>query len=384
MKQRLAILGSTGSIGRQTLDVVAAYPDLFEVRTLTAATNWELLCRQAVEFDADSVVIADKSLYGKVKEALADTMIKVFAGEESLEHVAASSEVDTVVVALVGFAGLFPTVSAIRHSKKIALANKETLVVAGEHVTRLSREYGAPIVPVDSEHSAIFQSLAGEDTRAIDKLILTASGGPFRNYTSQMLESVTPQQALAHPSWVMGKKITIDSATLMNKGFEVIEARWLFGVDPSSIEVAVHPGSVVHSMVQFVDGAVKAQLGTPDMRLPIQYALTFPERLPMSGRRLSFDDMTLSFTRPDIGRFPCLGLAYESMRRGGNAPCVVNAANEVAVAAFLDERIGFMQIPGMIESCLDKMDFIAAPSLDDYRECDKATREYAESLIHSR
>ncbi len=381
MRQRLAILGSTGSIGRQTLDVVAAYPDLFEVRTLTAATNWELLCRQAVEFDADSVVIADKSLYGNVKEALAGTMIKVFAGEESLEHVAASSEVDTVVVALVGFAGLFPTVSAIKHSKKIALANKETLVVAGEHVTRLSREHHAPIVPVDSEHSAIFQSLAGEDTRAIDKLILTASGGPFRDYTSQMLESVTPQQALAHPSWVMGRKITIDSATLMNKGFEVIEARWLFGVDPSAIEVAVHPGSVVHSMVQFVDGAVKAQLGTPDMRLPIQYALTFPDRLPMSGCRLSFDDLTLSFSRPDTERFPCLELAYESMRRGGNAPCVVNAANEVAVAAFLEGRIGFMQIPRMLKVCLDKIDFIVAPSLDDYRECDKVTREYAESLI---
>ncbi|MDE6482252.1 MAG: 1-deoxy-D-xylulose-5-phosphate reductoisomerase [Rikenellaceae bacterium] len=381
MRQRLAILGSTGSIGRQTLEVAAAYPDLFEVRILTAGRNWELLCEQARRFDVDSVVIADKSLYPQVRDALADTMIKVFAGEESIEYAAGSSEVDTVVAAIVGFAGLFPTVSAIKGSKKIALANKETLVVAGERIMELSIEHKAPIVPVDSEHSAIFQSLAGESSRTIEKLILTASGGPFRDYTSEMLRSVTPEQALAHPSWVMGRKITIDSATLMNKGFEVIEAKWLFGADPSRIEVAVHPGSVVHSMVQFTDGAVKAQLGTPDMRLPIQYALTFPDRLPMQGERLSFDGLTLGFSKPDTDRFPCLRLAYEAMERGGDAPCVVNAANEVAVEAFLDGRIGFCRIAELIEQAMNKMCSLSSPTLDDYRLCDKATREYANSII---
>lgn len=381
MRQRLAILGSTGSIGRQTLEVAASYPELFEVRILTAGRNWELLCQQARRFDVDSVVIADKSLYPQVRDALADTMIKVFAGEESIEYAAGSSEIDTVVTAIVGFAGLFPTVSAIRNSKKIALANKETLVVAGERIMELSIEHKAPIVPVDSEHSAIFQSLAGESSRTIEKLILTASGGPFRDYTSEMLRSVTPEQALAHPSWVMGRKITIDSATLMNKGFEVIEAKWLFGVDPSRIEVAVHPGSVVHSMVQFTDGAVKAQLGTPDMRLPIQYALTFPDRLPMKGERLGFDGLTLGFSKPDTDRFPCLRLAYEAMERGGDAPCVVNAANEVAVEAFLGGRIGFCRIAEVIEASMNKMCSLSSPTLDDYRLCDKATREYANSII---
>ena len=381
MRQRLAILGSTGSIGRQTLDVAAAYPDLLEVRILTAGRNWELLCRQARRFDVDSVVIADKSLYPQVRDALSDTMIKVFAGEESIEYAAGSSEVDTVVTAIVGFAGLFPTVSAIKNSKKIALANKETLVVAGERIMELSMEHMAPIVPVDSEHSAIFQSLAGESGRSIEKLILTASGGPFLDYTPDMLRSVTPEQALAHPSWVMGRKITIDSATLMNKGFEVIEAKWLFGVDPSRIEVAVHPSSVVHSMVQFTDGAVKAQLGTPDMRLPIQYALTFPDRLPMKGDRLSFDGLTLAFSKPDTDRFPCLRLAYEAMERGGDAPCVVNAANEVAVEAFLGGKIGFCRIAEVIEASMNKMCSLSSPTLDDYRLCDKATREYANSII---
>lgn len=380
-KQRLAVLGSTGSIGRQTLEVAASYPDLFEVTVLTANRNWELLCKQARDFDADTVVIGDKSLYPKVKEALSDTMTKVFAGEESLEHVAGSSQVDTVVTATVGFSGLFPTINAIKNSKKIALANKETLVVAGERIIPLSMEMNAPIVPVDSEHSAIFQSLAGERSAAIEKLILTASGGPFLNHTKEMLKNVTLEEALSHPSWVMGNKITIDSATLMNKGFEVIEAMWLFGVKPSDIEVLVHPGSVIHSMVQFKDGAIKAQMGTPDMRLPIQYALTFPERLPLNGERLKLEETTLAFSKPDTDRFPCLRLAYRAIETGGNAPCVLNAANEIAVAAFIGRRIGFCDIPRIIERCLDEIAFQKAPSFDDYRLCDAETRKLANSLI---
>lgn len=380
-KQRLAVLGSTGSIGRQTLEVAASYPDLFEVTVLTANRNWELLCKQARDFDADTVVIGDKSLYPKVKEALSDTMTKVFAGEESLEHVAGSSQVDTVVTATVGFSGLFPTINAIKNSKKIALANKETLVVAGERIISLSMEMKAPIVPVDSEHSAIFQSLAGERSAAIEKLILTASGGPFLNHTKEMLKNVTLEEALSHPSWVMGNKITIDSATLMNKGFEVIEAMWLFGVKPSDIEVLVHPGSVIHSMVQFKDGAIKAQMGTPDMRLPIQYALTFPERLPLNGERLKLEETTLAFSKPDTDRFPCLRLAYRAIETGGNAPCVLNAANEIAVEAFIGRRIGFCDIPRIIERCLDEIAFQKAPSFDDYRLCDAETRKLANSLI---
>lgn len=380
-KQRLAVLGSTGSIGRQTLEVAASYPDLFEVTVLTANRNWELLCKQARDFDADTVVIGDKNLYSKVKEALSDTMTKVFAGEESLEHVAGSSQVDTVVTATVGFSGLFPTINAIKNSKKIALANKETLVVAGERIIPLSMEMNAPIVPVDSEHSAIFQSLAGERSAAIEKLILTASGGPFLNHTKEMLKNVTLEEALSHPSWVMGNKITIDSATLMNKGFEVIEAMWLFGVKPSDIEVLVHPGSVIHSMVQFKDGAIKAQMGTPDMRLPIQYALTFPERLPLNGERLKLEETTLAFSKPDTDRFPCLRLAYRAIETGGNAPCVLNAANEIAVEAFIGRRIGFCDIPRIIERCLDEIAFQKAPSFDDYRLCDAETRKLANSLI---
>ncbi len=380
-KQRLAVLGSTGSIGRQTLEVAASYPDLFEVTVLTANRNWELLCKQARDFDADTVVIGDKNLYSKVKEALSDTMTKVFAGEESLEHVAGSSQVDTVVTATVGFSGLFPTINAIKNSKKIALANKETLVVAGERIIPLSMELNAPIVPVDSEHSAIFQSLAGERSAAIEKLILTASGGPFLNHTKDMLKNVTLEEALSHPSWVMGNKITIDSATLMNKGFEVIEAMWLFGVKPSDIEVLVHPGSVIHSMVQFKDGAIKAQMGTPDMRLPIQYALTFPERLPLNGERLKLEETTLAFSKPDTDRFPCLRLAYRAIETGGNAPCVLNAANEIAVEAFIGRRIGFCDIPRIIERCLDEIAFQKAPSFDDYRLCDAETRKLANSLI---
>lgn len=380
-KQRLAVLGSTGSIGRQTLEVAASYPDLFEVTVLTANRNWELLCKQARDFDADTVVIGDKNLYSKVKEALSDTMTKVFAGEESLEHVAGSSQVDTVVTATVGFSGLFPTINAIKNSKKIALANKETLVVAGERIIPLSMEMNAPIVPVDSEHSAIFQSLAGERSAAIEKLILTASGGPFLNHTKEMLKNVTLEEALSHPSWVMGNKITIDSATLMNKGFEVIEAMWLFGVKPSDIEVLVHPGSVIHSMVQFKDGAIKAQMGTPDMRLPIQYALTFPERLPLNGERLKLEETTLAFSKPDTDRFPCLRLAYRAIETGGNAPCVLNAANEIAVEAFIGRRIGFCDIPRIIERCLDEIAFQKTPSFDDYRLCDAETRKLANSLI---
>lgn len=381
MVQKLAILGSTGSIGKQTLDIVDSYPDRFEVDTLTACDNWQELVVQAIKYDANTVVIANQAHYGKVKEALSGTYTKVFAGKEALVAAAASTEVDTVVSALVGFAGLMPTLSAIKNSKKIALANKETLVVAGETVIRLSKEHNAPIVPVDSEHSAIFQCLSGEYSN-IEKIILTASGGPFRGYSKEQLEHVTPEQALAHPNWVMGNKITIDSATLMNKGFEMIEAKWLFDVKPSQIEVTIHPGSVVHSMVQFTDGAIKAQLGCADMRLPIQYALTFPERIAMQGERLDFSKgLNLSFSPPDTDTFLCLSLAYEALRRGGNSACVMNAANEIAVSAFLSGGIALTHIPTIISSCMEKIDFVSLPTIDDYLLTDNLAREYAKHII---
>lgn len=380
-KQRLAVLGSTGSIGTQTLDIVRQYPDLFEITTLTARRNWEMLARQAVEFQPDSVVIADKTYYPALAKALEDQPVKVYAGSDAVEQVVASDSVDTVVMALVGYSGLFPTANALRHGKKVALANKECLVVAGEIVTELSRQHNAPILPVDSEHSAIFQCLAGE-TSPVDKVILTASGGPFLHRPAATLHEVTVEEALAHPNWHMGAKVTIDSASLMNKGFEVIEARWLFGLLPEQIDVVIHPGSVVHSMVQFADGAVKAQIGTPDMHLPIQYALTFPQRLPLEGPRIDFCELgTLQFLRPDTDRFPNLALAYECLRQGGNSGAVLNAANEVGVAAFLEGRIAFTDIARINAETLEKTEISRCGTLQEYEQTDREARRTAQSLI---
>ncbi len=379
-KQRLAILGSTGSIGTQTLDIVRAYPERFEAVTLTALRNWELLAAQAIEMEADSVVIADERFYAPLKEALASHPIKVYAGEKALCEVVASEGIDTVVMALVGYSGLFPTVEALKHGKKIALANKECLVVAGRIVMELSARHGAPILPVDSEHSAIFQCLVGEQS-PIEKLILTASGGPFLHKCSAELEHVTPADALAHPCWDMGPKVTIDSASLMNKGFEVMEASWLFDVPPERIEVLIHPGSLIHSMVQFEDGAIKAQLGTPDMHLPIQYALSFPQRLPLGGPRVDLAALgTLNFQRPDPDRSPNLRLAYQCLRRGGNAGAVLNAANEVGVEAFLKGRIRFTDIPLINEQTLARATFLEMPTLEQCRESDREARDIAHSL----
>ncbi len=382
MKQRIALLGSTGSIGRQTLDIVQAYSEHFEIVTLTANRNWELLASQARAIEPDSVVIADKSHYNALKEALSDLPIKVYAGDDALQQVVANSQVDTVVNALVGYAGLAPTVAALEAGKKLALANKESLVVAGELVMKLAAEKRAPIVPIDSEHSAIFQCLVGE-TSPIHKILLTASGGPFLHTPAKELEHVTASEALRHPNWEMGAKITIDSATLLNKGFEVIEARWLFGVDAEQIEVVVHPQSVIHSMVEFADGAIKAQLGTPDMHLPIQYALTFPYRWETTQPRFNFSKCSgFSFEQPDTERFPALQLAFEALRKGGNCCCSLNAANEVAVAAFLGGRIGFRDIPRTLEYTVEKAPYIAQPTLEDYRASDAEARNLAQTFLH--
>ena len=379
-KQRLAVLGSTGSIGTQTLDIVRRYGDRFEITTLSAHSNWKKLVEQAVEFTPDNVVIADKTHYTAVRDALADHPVKVYAGRDALEQVVCSEQVDTVVMALVGYSGLFPTVSALKHGKKVALANKECLVVAGEIVTRLSAEHRAPIIPVDSEHSAIFQCLTGEHS-AVEKVILTASGGPFLHRPAEELERVSVEEALNHPSWCMGAKVTIDSASLMNKGFEVIEARWLFGLRPEQIDVVIHPRSVIHSMVQFGDGAVKAQIGTPDMHLPIQYALTFPQRLPLQGPRIDFCKLgCLEFFEPDPMRFPNLALAFECLRRGGNAGAVLNAANEVAVAAFLDRKIRFTDIARINEETLGRTTLRECVSLEEYRRTDREARQTALSI----
>ena len=380
-KQRLAVLGSTGSIGTQTLDIVRRYGDRFEITTLSAHSNWKKLVEQAVEFTPDNVVIADKTHYTAVRDALADHPVKVYAGSDALEQVVCSEQVDTVVMALVGYSGLFPTVSALKHGKKVALANKECLVVAGEIVTRLSAEHRAPIIPVDSEHSAIFQCLTGEHS-AVEKVILTASGGPFLHRPAEELERVSVEEALNHPSWCMGAKVTIDSASLMNKGFEVIEARWLFGLRPEQIDVVIHPRSVIHSMVQFGDGAVKAQIGTPDMHLPIQYALTFPQRLPLQGPRIDFSKLgCLEFFEPDPMRFPNLALAFECLRRGGNAGAVLNAANEVAVAAFLDRKIRFTDIARINEETLGRTTLRECVSLEEYRRTDREARQTALSIL---
>lgn len=378
--KRIAILGSTGSIGTQALDVIARHPDEFEAYVLTAYNNAQLLIEQARRFNPEMVVIANELHYETVRNALADLPIKVYAGSESLCQVVQDSNVDIVLAAMVGFAGLRPTISAIQANKPVALANKETLVVAGALITRLAEAHHVPILPVDSEHSAIFQCL--EPGNRIEKILLTASGGPFRCCTAEQLRTVTKSQALAHPTWNMGAKVTIDSASMMNKGFEVMEARWLFGVEPQRIEVVVHPQSVIHSMVQFEDGAVKAQLGVPDMRLPIQYALAYPRRLHSNFQRLDFSQMReLTFERPDPVRFPCLGLAYEALRQGGNLPCTLNAANEVANLAFRQDRISFPQIADLIARTMQHVPFDKKAELETYLETDKAARQYAESLI---
>ena len=384
MKKKIAILGSTGSIGTQALQVIEEHSDLYEARVLTAHRQADLLIQQARKFLPQCVVIADESQYDKVREALADTDVQVYAGADALCQVVQLPSVDIVLTALVGFSGLRPTISAIQAGKPIALANKETLVVAGELVTRLALEHRVPILPVDSEHSAIFQSLMGEGDNEIDKIILTASGGPFRRYPLDQLRDVTPQQALKHPNWDMGAKITIDSASMMNKGFEVIEAKWLFGVEPDRIQVVVHPQSVVHSAVQFQDGAVKAQLGVPDMRVPIQLALSYPDRLQSGFPRLDWYQMQdLTFERPDLDKFRCLQMAYESLRRGGNAPCVVNAANEVVNLAFRQGRCTFLQMADIIGQTLDTVPFQAECTLDDYLQIDAEARIKAEQLLNN-
>ncbi len=377
MKKKIAILGSTGSIGTQALDIIQANPDRYEAYVLTANRQADLLIEQARKFQPAQVVIADESKYHQVSEALADLPIQVYAGQDALCQVAANGEVDIVLTALVGFAGLRPTVAAIKAGKQIALANKETLVVAGELVTQLAMEHRAAILPVDSEHSAIFQSLMGE-TSDIEKIILTASGGPFRTMSKEQLETVTPEQALKHPNWDMGAKITIDSATMMNKGFEVIEAKWLFGVEADRIQVVVHPQSIIHSGVAFRDGAVKAQLGQPDMRVPIQLAFSYPERLQSDFPRLDWYNMpNLTFEEPDMQKFPCLALAFEALRRGGTIPCVLNAANEVVNLAFREGRCRFLQMADIISQTMEHTTFIAQPSLDDYFAIDTEARRIA-------
>lgn len=383
MIKRIAILGSTGSIGTQALQVIEEHPDKYAASILTANNRVEELIAQARKFRPEAVVIANEAKYRQLKEALADLPVKVHAGEEALCRIVQEKPIDIVLTAMVGYAGLRPTINAIRARKAIALANKETMVVAGELINKLAHENRTPILPVDSEHSAIFQCLAGEADNAVEKVILTASGGPFRTFSHEQLKTVTKEQALRHPNWDMGAKITIDSASMMNKGFEVIEAKWLFGVQPHQIEVIVHPQSVIHSMVQFEDGAVKAQLGMPDMRLPIQYAFSYPDRLHASFPRLDFTKCTeLTFEQPDITRFRNLALAYEALNRGGNMPCIVNAANEVCVAAFLHDRISFLGMSDAIEKVMERVTFIPQPAYEDYVATDAEARRVAESLLN--
>ena len=379
-KKQIAILGSTGSIGTQALQVIEEHPDLYEAYALTANNQVELLAEQARKFMPAAVVITNEAKYLQLKEMLADLPIQVYAGADALCEIVEAKPIDVVLASMVGYAGLRPTMNAIKAGKAIALANKETLVVAGELINALAQQYHTPILPVDSEHSAIFQCL--EPNNALEKVILTASGGPFRTFSMEQLQHVTREQALKHPNWDMGAKITIDSATMMNKGFEVIEAKWLFGVRPDQIEVVVHPQSVIHSMVQYEDGAVKAQLGMPDMRLPIQYAFSYPQRIKASFDRLDFSKMTeLTFEQPDMNRFRCLALAYEALNRGGNMACIVNAANEVVVSAFLKERISFLRMSEVIEQSMAKVPFIQTPTYEDYVATDAEARRIAESLI---
>lgn len=382
MIKRIAILGSTGSIGTQALDVIQQHPDAFSVSVLTAQSNADLLVEQAKQFHPSHVVIGDESKYTFVKNALSGIDIKVLAGANALQEVVCYDHVDVVLTALVGYAGLLPTVKAVKAGKPIALANKETLVVAGALIMPLAREMGVPILPVDSEHSAIFQCLMGESHNPIEKVILTASGGPFRGKKRGDLEQVTRAQALKHPNWTMGAKITIDSASLMNKGLEVIEAAWLFDVHASQIDVVVHPQSIVHSLVQFEDGSIKAQLGLPDMKLPIQFALGYPNRMQADFPRFDFKDYaSLTFEQPDVETFRNLGLAFQALEKGGNMPCILNAANEVAVDAFLKDEIGFLQMSDLLATCMDQGTFLSSPSLEDYVNTDKITRIMAQEWV---
>lgn len=384
-KKKIAILGATGSIGTQALQVIDEHADLYEPYILTANNQADKLIEQARKYQPEAVVIANEANYGKVKDALADLPIKVYAGADALEQVVADQNIDIVLTALVGFAGLKPTINAIKNGKAIALANKETMVVAGELVNQLADKYKAPILPVDSEHSAIFQCLMGEYQNPIEKILLTASGGPFRTFTREQLATVTKEQALRHPNWKMGAKITIDSASMMNKGFEVMEARWLFRVNPAQIEVLVHPQSIIHSAVQFEDGAIKAQMGMPDMRLPIQLAFSFPHRLKSSFPRVDFSLCTqLTFEKPDTDKFRNLALAYEAIHRGGNMPCIVNAANEIVNAGFLHDRISFLGMSEVIEQTMQKATFTNKPTLEDYLASDAEARGIARSIMESR
>ncbi len=381
MKQ-ICILGSTGSIGTQALDVIEQHSDRYEVYCLTANNRYEMLAEQARKFRPAAVVIANEAHYESLKLLLADLPdIKVYAGAKAIDEIVEAQPIDMVLTAMVGFAGLSPTIHAIKARKTICLANKETLVVAGDLICRLAAEYHVNILPVDSEHSAIFQSLVGEGNNEIEKILLTASGGPFRKFTLDQMRDVKAADALRHPTWDMGAKITIDSASMMNKGFEVIEAKWLFGVEAEKIQVLVHPQSIVHSAVQFRDGGVKAQLGVPDMRLPIQYAFSFPERLPLNGDRLDLFRQPLEFFEPDMEKFRCLAMAYESIRRGGNVPCVVNAANEVVNEAFRHDRCGFLQMADIIEATMQRATFIAQPTYDDYIASDAEARRIAASML---
>ena len=382
MRKQLAILGSTGSIGTQTLDVVAEHPDLFEVYTLTANNNVERLIEQAKRFNPDSVVIANEAHYPRLQEALKELPIKVYAGDEAIAQIVEAAPIDIVVTAMVGYAGLKPTIRAIEAHKTLALANKETLVVAGDLIKQLALDNRAPIIPVDSEHSAIFQCLVGEWDNPIDKIILTASGGPFRELSAEEMKHVTKNDALKHPKWNMGHKITIDSATLMNKGFEMIEAKWLFDVAPKDIEIAVHPQSIVHSMVQFKDGTVKAQLGVQDMRMPIRYALSYPARLESPNSKLTLEQYAqLTFERPDMERFPLLRYAFDAVAEGGNMPCIMNAANEIAVAAFLNDAIDYPSIARIVAETMAHVEFIASPGYEEYVHTNQLARDYAARLI---
>jgi len=383
MPERIALLGSTGSIGTQALDIISKYPDKFDVEVLVAGNNIDLLLQQAYMFWPDSVVIANPDQYLKLKDSLSGTKIKVYAGNEAMEEAVTSSTVDVVIASIVGYSGVRPTIAAIKAGKKIALANKETLVVAGEIIGRLARESGSIIIPVDSEHSAIFQCLVGESGNTIEKITLTASGGPFLNFSEEMLKSVRPCDALKHPNWNMGCKVTIDSASLMNKGLEVIEAKWLFDLLPEQISVIIHPQSVVHSFVHFSDGSVKAQLGVPDMRVPILYALSYPDRLQSDLPRLVLKDCkSWTFSDPDFKKFPNLSLAFEALNRGGNMPCILNAANEIAVKSFLDEKIGFTQMPEIVEYTMENTVYAPSPDLDFLEVTDANARETALNYIN--
>lgn len=382
MKKQIAILGSTGSIGTQALQVIDEHPDLFEAYCLTANNRVKELAEQARRYNPAAVVIANEDKYEELKSLLADLPdIKVYAGKQAIDEIVEAGPIDMVLTAMVGFAGLNPTIHAIKAHKKICLANKETLVVAGELICELAQKYHAPIIPVDSEHSAIFQSLAGEGDNEIEKILLTASGGPFRNFTKEQLATVTKADALKHPTWSMGAKITIDSATMMNKGFEVIEAKWLFGVPADKIQVLIHPQSIMHSAVQFADGAVKAQLGVPDMRLPIQYALTYPDRIHLNEDRLDLFKQPLEFFEPDLDKFRCLALAFEAIKKGGNMPCIVNAANEIVNRGFLEDKCGFTQMSDIIEKTMSRVSFSSAPDYDTYVSTDAEARRVATELL---